>query len=110
MTPQLQYALKKAGIMIAVAALGAAGGQVTGIFAAADIDQAWIPVAGAIIAALIRTLEGYRDGKRAEEAKVIPADVGYDLLVGTEDTKGNKYPLVETVHPWSDSIMPPGDL
>jgi hypothetical protein len=75
MTPQLSYSLRKAAIMVGLAALGAFAGQLSDIFKSSGIDPIWLPVAGGVIAGLVRTFEGWRDGLRAEEGKVIPEDV-----------------------------------
>jgi hypothetical protein len=75
MTPQLEYSLKKATLMVGIAAAGAFGAELTGILNALGVDQVWVPVAGAIVAGTVRTFEGWRDGLRAEHGDVIPEDV-----------------------------------
>jgi C4-dicarboxylate transporter len=75
MTPQLEYSLKKAAIMVGIAAAGAFAGQLTDIFKSSGIDPIWLPVAGGAVAGLVRTFEGWRDGLRAEKGQTIPEDV-----------------------------------
>jgi hypothetical protein len=75
MTPQLVYALKKAALMVGIAAATAVGAEVGGVFDAAGINELWVPIAGSVIAAVVRTFEGWRDGIRAEHGNIIPSDV-----------------------------------
>lgn len=80
-SPQLTYALKKVGIMIALAALGVVGVEVTNVINVAGVDATiWGPIAGALIAGAVRAVEGQRDAQRAEEGKIIKADVGFEVI------------------------------
>jgi hypothetical protein len=76
MTPQLVYGLKKAGIMVALAALAALGLEAPELISGAGLNKdIWVPIVGAVIAGTVRTFEAWRDGIRAEEGRVQPEDV-----------------------------------
>lgn len=76
MSLQLQYALKRVGVMILLAALGILGAEATDLEHAAGIDPAiWGTIIGAGLAAAVRAVEGYRDGERAKTGDVIKEDV-----------------------------------
>jgi hypothetical protein len=75
-TPQLVYSLKKAGIMVALAALAAVGVELPSVIEGAGVNsEIWIPIAGAVVAGAVRTFEGWRDGLRAEKGLVQKEDV-----------------------------------
>lgn len=80
MSPQVLHALKQAGIMVAIAALGALIQSQTDVLQALQIDPIWWPVIGAALAAAVRWFEGLMDADRAEAGIVVPSDVAYDYL------------------------------
>lgn len=76
MSPQVEYALKKAGIMIVLAVLGVVGVEVTNVIEVAGVEPTiWGPIAGALVAGAVRYVEGLRDSQRAKHGDVIPSDV-----------------------------------
>lgn len=82
MSEQLIYALKKAGIMIVLAALGVLVGEQTDILAATGADPViYGGIVSAVLAAAVRIVEGYRDGLRADQGRVIESDVAFKNIV-----------------------------
>ncbi len=69
--------------MIALAAVGAFINQQTDILTSIlGENQAMLvaPVLGALLASVVRWLEGMRDSVRNKEGELVKADVGYNLL------------------------------
>lgn len=83
MTPQLLYALRKVGIAIVLSILGVLAASQSDVLAAAGMDPlVYGAVISAALSALVRVVEGYRDGVRAagDVANLHPADVGYQQV------------------------------
>ena len=77
MSPQVVHALRQAAVLAGLAALGYFGLHQTELVQDPNVAL----LVAAAIAFGTRVLEGYRDQARAEEGKVIPADVAYDAVV-----------------------------
>jgi hypothetical protein len=93
MSPQVIYALRKAGVLVGIAVLGVAAEQTTGVLTTAGVDPVWYPMIMGVIAAGLRTLEGVRDADRAARHEVIPADVAYNVVPGPVRDDGVKHPV-----------------
>lgn len=76
MSPQLVYALKRVGILVALAVLGVLGQHVSDF----ALDPTLAIVISALIACLIQVFDGWQDTVRAKIGKIIPSDVGYKEL------------------------------
>ncbi len=74
MNEQTTYALKRAGVMMALAVLPIGIAYLTDNYG----TETWVPFAVALLNGGYRVLEGYRDGKRAATGNVISADVAYN--------------------------------
>jgi cytosine/uracil/thiamine/allantoin permease len=87
-SPQLQHALRQYLIMLAAAVLAFVVENQTNfvetIFAnlnlAPEVIAVIKPTVIAAVAGLVRAAEGFLDAKRAEQGKVIEADVAYGYL------------------------------
>lgn len=76
MNEQTTYALKRAAVMMALAAIPIAVGYVTENYG----TETWVPFAVALLNGGYRVLEGIRDGKRAAAGDVQLSDVGSSML------------------------------
>jgi hypothetical protein len=95
MSPQVLHALKQAGIMIALAVLGAVGVEATNVAQAADLNPIWLPVIGSVIAGAVRWFEGMRDSERAKKGEIVKADVGFAFAKAeTKKTPEYEYPVL----------------
>lgn len=85
MSPQVSYALKRAGVLMLIALLGVGVNEYTNVLAAFG-DYAWAgPVVVALLGAGLRWAEGLRDAQRAEEGDIQKSDVGFEKVVNLEN-------------------------
>jgi hypothetical protein len=78
--PQVAHGIKQALVIMAIAALTALGADLTGILDQIGVDDVYVPVAFAAIGAAVRILESKRDSNRATDGRMVPADVGYEVM------------------------------
>jgi hypothetical protein len=94
MNPQLSYALKKAAIQIVLAVLAVVATEQSNILEAADLDPAiYGGIIAAVVTALARTFEGYRDGQRAggATAHMQSSDVGFEQVLTKAEVEGTAH-------------------
>jgi hypothetical protein len=95
-SPQVLHSLKQVGVLIVIAALGIITENATGILEQAGLSG-WSAIAMAGLASALRISEGWRDQVRAEQGKVIPADVAYDAVNAPVNSAGDKFVQTETI-------------
>lgn len=76
MSPQIAFQLKRILLLAALAALGSVGANLSDL----NLDPTYYILASAAVAALIQLITGIQDTQRAMENRLIPSDVGYDLI------------------------------
>lgn len=84
MNPQLAHSLKQVGIAIVLSALGIVGASQTDILTGLGVDPlVYGAIVSAVIAALVRTFEGFKDGQRASGtvANMQESDVGFKQVL-----------------------------
>lgn len=94
MNPQLAYALKKAAIQIVLAVLAVVAVEQTSVLDAAGLDPAiYGGIVAAVVTALTRTFEGYRDGQRAagDVAHMQESDVGFSQVLTNAEVEGTAH-------------------